>query len=148
MWRRTLVLPLVALAGGGMAAQLAFGGATDRTSALRLPALHRCVQHGVVRVTFAPGDGVALTSLSVRVGADEVLQLADLGGPGSVRVTLPAGRSRVRASATTSDGDFVQAGHTYRRCGGGTPTPAAPKPKPKPKPKPNPTPYANGGGTD
>jgi hypothetical protein len=141
MWRRNVCVGLAALAGGGIAAQLAFGG-DGTASAIRMPALSRCVVHGLVRVTFAPAPGTTFSSLSVRVGADEVLQLASLAGPGSVRVTLPAGRSRVEASGTTSSGQYVQFGRSYRRCAAGQ------APKPPKVARPLPTPYGAGGGTD
>ena len=141
MWRRAAVLGVLAVAG---AAQLAFGGDAAPTGTIRLPALSRCVHHGSVRVTLAPALGASFSSVSVRVGASEVLQLASLGGPASVRVTLPRRPARVRVTATTSDGQFVEAGRSYRRCTARRSRPAAtPTPVPTPRPRP-----LQGGSTD
>ena len=92
-----------------------------------------------MRVTFVPPDATVFSSLSVRIGEDEVLQLATLSGPGSVKVTLPYGRSRIRVSATTDDGRFLRSGRTYKRC--------VPKPDKAPAATPTPvsTPITGGG---
>src|SRR5438046_3060926 len=110
MRRRLKPIALIALAVVGVAANAVAGGspraaqyklpepAVTASSTLRLPSLHRCIKGSSVRVTLVPPAGVTFASLSVRVGADEILQLAGLTGPGSVKVTLPLRRVRVQAS--------------------------------------------------
>jgi hypothetical protein len=110
-----------------------------RASALRLPVPSGCVQRSV-RVTFVPPESTIFSSLVVRNGDDEVLQLATLAGPGSVKVTLPYGRSRIRVSATTDDGRFLRTSRVYHRC---VPKPA--KPEPASTPTPTPTSVTGGG---
>jgi hypothetical protein len=165
MWRRllSLVLPVLVVSAVGASAASGPdrvtrtqhslpGPAVTASSSLRLPDLKRCVRRTFIRVGLVPPPDVTFASLSVRVGADEILQLASLGGPGSVVVSLPAGKSRVRVSGTTSDGQFLAAAKTYARCRRRAPvkTPVATPtpPKPKPKPRPVPTPNVQGGGED
>jgi hypothetical protein len=141
MLRRLGVPVIVALAAtAGLA--LADGSPSSpkaRAAALRLPIPSGCVQRSV-RVTFVPPQSTVFSSLVVRNGDDEVLQLATLAGPGSVKVTLPYGRSRIRVSATTDDGRFLRTSRAYRRC---VPKPASPAPESTPTPTP--TPITGGG---
>jgi hypothetical protein len=134
-----VVVSLAVMAGLAIADGPPRHHARAHAAALRLPAASGCV-HRSVRVTVVPPDGHVFTSLSVRDGDDEVLQLASLAGPGSVKVTLPDGRSRIRVSATTDDGRFLRTGRTYRRC---APRPA--HPTPAASPTPTPTPLTGGG---
>jgi hypothetical protein len=114
-------------------------GPRAHAAAIRLPILDHCV-HRSVRMTMVPPSGTTFSSLSVRLGGDEVLQLAQLAGPGSLKVALPYGRTRISVSATTDDGRFVRSGRNYRRC----PKPTS-KPTPSSTPTPTPTPITGGG---
>jgi hypothetical protein len=129
---------LVLTAGLAVAAGPPSAGPRAHASAIRLPVVDGCV-HRSVRVTFVPPGETQFSSLSVRLGDDEVLQLAALSGPGSIKVALPYGRSRIAVSATTDDGRFLRSGRTYRRC--------APKPAkgPSSSPTATPTPITGGG---
>jgi hypothetical protein len=111
-------------------------GPRATASSLRLPTVAGCV-HRSVRVTFSPPGATVFSSLVVRNGDDDVLQLAGLTGAGSVKVTLPYGRSRIRASATTDDGRFLRTSRRYRRC--------TARPRPSPTPTPTATPVIGGG---
>jgi hypothetical protein len=148
MWRR-LGLPVVvglAVTAGLAAADSGSGPApaahASARAAVHLPDVSHCIRRNV-RVTVAPATGATFTSLSVRVADDEVLQLSGLAGPGSVKVTLPSGRSRVAVSGTTSDGRFVRTSRRYKRC---VPRPVA-TPEPA-SPAPTSTPVVVGGGDD
>lgn len=134
--RRLLLLVPICVASSATIAGAGDAGptATSASRALRLPDLDRCVVRSAIRVGVNPPAGTDFASLSVRVGDREVLQLADLAGPGSVLVPLRRdGRwARVRATATTSDGEFLSAHRRYRRCRAGEYTaPDPPKPRPE-----------------
>src|SRR3954453_10683751 len=112
MWRR-LPLPVIALIAVTATLASANDPSPERhpvrahaSRALELTASDHCVRRSV-RLNLHPPEGVTLASLSVRVRADEMLQLADLAGPGSIKLLLPSGKSRVSVSAATSAGDFL-----------------------------------------
>lgn len=119
--------------------------AVSAAEAFRLPSV-KCARAGRVRVSFAPPAGVTFAVLSVQAGGEQALQLASLSGPGTVTVRLPDSRARVRINATTTDGQYLDAERTYRRCV--TPRRLRSKPSPKPKPKPRPVIIEEGGGED
>ncbi|MEA2292516.1 MAG: hypothetical protein QOE86_155 [Solirubrobacteraceae bacterium] len=129
MLRRVGVPVVVSLAvtAGLALADAPRSGPAAHAAAVRLPVVDGCVQRSV-RMTLAPPAGTVFASLSVRLGDDEVLQLASLAGPGSLKVALPYGRTRIRVSATTADGRFVRTSRTYRRCVKPTPPKATPTP--------------------
>jgi hypothetical protein len=151
MWRRLVVPVVVSLAVTGALAS------ADDSPPERRPAAHAaraieltqsddCVRRSV-RLNLNPPAGVMFASLSVRVRDDERLQLADLGGPGSIKLLLPSGKSRVSVSAATSAGDFLRTSRMYRRC---TAADLRPDPQKTPEPgSPSPTPGpVTGGGED
>jgi hypothetical protein len=132
-WRLTLSV-VAALAASTVIAH-ATGGESAQSAAakaFRLPALNRCVQGTSVRISFVPPEGASFASLTVRAGGREVLTVSGITGPGGVRVALPRGTTRVAVAATTSDGLFLEAGRSYRRCTARTPAATPPKPKPRP----------------
>jgi hypothetical protein len=156
MWRRLVQIAVPAIALGAVAAHAQSSGGDPATpaartaaaSSLRLPSVDRCLRRGFIRVGLVPPAGASFASVSVRVGEEEVLQLAGLSGPGRVVVHLPRGTSRVHVSGSTTTGRFLAAGQTYRRCARPKPAAAPPKPKPKPRPAPTQVPVVQGGGED
>jgi hypothetical protein len=150
MWRR-LGLPVVVglavtagLAAADSGSRPAPVAQSSARAAVHLPKVSHCIRRNV-RLTVLPPAGTSFTSLSVRVADDEIMQLSGLSGPGSVKVTLPSGRSRVAASGTTSDGRFVRSSRVYHRC---VPHPKPPNPAPTSAPTAAPTPVVVGGGDD
>jgi hypothetical protein len=125
-----LLVPLVGLGAGATALAQGGGGSGDP---LRLPG--GCLRGVRVIVRFEPASGKTL-NLHVRTGGHEVVHLTGVTRHASVTLRLPRSGGRVDVSGSTSDGDSIAAGRTYRRC-------APPPPQARPRPT---TPAVSGGG--
>jgi len=98
---------------------------------VRLPSSLNCIAAGQVRVGLLPPSGSTFAALSLEVDGREILQMADLAGPGTVTIRVPRAGARVRVSATTSEGRPVNAARRYRGCSRRSPgarRPLAPDP--------------------
>jgi hypothetical protein len=126
---RHVALLLVLLVGlGAGATALAQGGGGSRDM-VDLPG--GCLRGVRVIVRFDPPSGQAL-NLHVRTAGHEVVHLTGVTSNASVTVRMPRTGGRVDILGTTSDGDAVSAGRTYRRC---TPRAiASPQPRPQARP--------------
>lgn len=122
--------------------------AVTAAQAIQLPSASSCAREGRVRISFAPPAGVTFAVLTVRAGGEDALQLAGLTGPGTLTVRLPDARARIRVSATTSGGQFLDADRTYQRCATRKPTRQRLSAPPKARPKPKPVVLEEGGGED
>jgi hypothetical protein len=130
-----LLLPLAGLGAGATA--LAAQGHDASVSPLQLPG--GCL-HGVrVLVRFEPKSGETL-NLHVRTGGHEVVHLTGVTRNASVTLRLPRTGGRVDISGSTSAGDQIGAGHTYKRC-----APRPPQVDQEPQHTPSP-PAVSGGG--
>src|SRR5215213_6803109 len=142
---RRLAAVLLAALCATLAAQALAPGSPRRhatsaaTKAVRLPSAAQCVKGSTVRLVFRPPAPASLASLSVRVGASEVLQLAGLTGAGSLVVKVPRPGVHVSVTGSTSTGTFFSVRRAYERCvtGGERPGPTA---------TPTPPPSTGGGG--
>jgi hypothetical protein len=142
MPRRLAAVLLAALCATLAGQALAPGSSSPRarsaaTKAVRLPADSQCVKGSTVRLIFTPRPQASLASLSVRVGASEVLQLANLAGAGSLVVKVPRPGVRVSVTGSTSGGSFFTVRRSYERCVTS---------QPQPGPGPSATPPSGGGG--
>ena len=138
---RRLPLVLLAAVGSTLAGQALAPAASDRarpsaSEVVRLPSSAQCLRGSTVRLIFSPRGGQTIASLSVRVGASEALQLADLAGTGSMVVRVPRPGVRVEVTGSTSRGAFINKRRVYERCVAGV----------KPTPEPTPEPPSGGGG--
>ena len=136
--RHRLAAALLAALCATLAAQVISPHAAERagvsaSKAIRMPSDAQCVQGSTVRLIFSPPAGATLASLSVRVGASEVLQLASLGGAGSLVVKVPRPGVHVSATGSTSTGAFISVRRSYERC---VPRPTTPGPPPAQTPSP------------
>jgi hypothetical protein len=122
-----LLVPLVGLGAGATALAQAGGESRDM---LQLPG--GCLRGVRVIVRFEPPSGKTL-NVHVRTGGHEVVHLTGVTRNASVTLRLPRTGGRVDISGSTSDGDPIGSGRTYRRC--------APAPQATPRP-----PAVSGGG--
>jgi hypothetical protein len=144
MPRRLAAISLATLCATLAGQALAPGSPPPRAGAsaskvVRLPSAAQCVKGSTVRLIFSPPAQASLAALSVRVGASEVLQLANLTGAGSLVVKVPRPGVRVSVTGSTSTGSFFTARRAYERCVPGETHPA-------PSPTSTPTPTGGGGG--
>lgn len=140
--RRAIAL-LLAVSAAAAGAVTGARAAEEDAPVLRLPAFDRCLRGNTLHLTIAPREDDPLAALTVRVGSREVLQLADLSGPGRLQVRLPRGGGVVAATATSESGEYVEARERYRRCRPRPPVTDDLPPARRPEP---PTPPASGGG--
>jgi hypothetical protein len=127
--RRRLPIVLLAALCVTFAGQALAPGASKPT--VRLPSAAGCLKHTAVRLVFSPPADEAIASLSVRVGASEVLQLANLTGAGSLVVRVPRPGTRLSVTGSTTSGRFFTVRRNYDRWARKAPSaPAAPAPTP------------------
>ena len=137
MRRRLLVvLGLAGVVAGGTA--LAQGGSdpydlpepkVHDAEVLKLAATSGCDRDGRLRVRFTPPAGAVFGWFTVEVRGREVVRMTGVTRAASATVTLPHGRSTVRAAGETLGGQRVATSRAYRTCEA-PPRPTEPAPAP------------------
>ena len=135
MRRRLLVvLGLAGLVAGGTA--LAQGGGSDPydlpepkvhdAEVLKLAGASGCDRDGRLRVRFTPPPGAVFGWFTVEVRGREAVRMTGVSRAASATVSLPHGRSTVRAAGETLGGQRVVSSRAYRTCEAPSRPPAPP----------------------
>lgn len=144
-----VVLGLAGLVAGGTA--LAQGGGDDPydlpepkvrdADVLKLAGASGCDRDGRLRVRFTPPAGAVFGWFAIDIRGREAVRMTGVTRAASATVSLPRGRSTVRAAGETLGGQRVVSSRIYRTCEAPPPRPTEPPPAPS-------QPIQVGGGED
>ena len=135
--RRTVlvVAGVTALAAGGTALAQTGDDPYDQPEprvhdgdVLRLASAAGCDRDARVRVRFTPPAGAVFGWFKVEVRGRQMVRMTGVGRAASATVTLPRGRSTLRAAGETLGGQRIATSRTYRTCDEAPAPPAPPGP--------------------
>jgi hypothetical protein len=98
---------------------------------LKLAGASGCDRDGRLRVRFTPPPGAVFGWFTVSVRGSEAVRMTGVTHAASATVSLPRGRSTVRAAGETLGGQRVVSSRNYRTCES-RPRPAEPPASPQP----------------